>query len=209
MADLKSLIAPDITTRKKRLDTFKSVASYLVIAVILLLVLCVIPFIAGGINAQDFNYYLPKSMVGWIVFWSIRIGTLVGNIAVFALFKAQAKTNSKDNPNYIRARELLDKLNGAKGFIPQSPKMYQTKAWLTKGISMIVFTAAESIVIGSLVLDFDLMTFMSCLSSSITAVLFGIVTMIKDEVYWTDEYLLYAEYITKQELVEPEENKNA
>ena len=56
-----------------------------------------------------------------------------------------------------------------------------------------------------------MVTFLSCITSSITAVLFGIVAMIKDEVYWTEEYLAYAEYVSKevneQEQVEPEKEK--
>lgn len=36
------------------------------------------------------------------------------------------------------------------------------------------------------------------MTSSVTAVLFGIVAMIKDEVYWTEDFLLYAQYITEQ-----------
>lgn len=196
---LKNLIAPTQEVRQKRIEMFKNFALYMVIIIILLIVLFVVPFIAGGINAEDFGYYLPKSTAGWIVFWAIRGGTVVGNIAVFALFKSQAKINSKNHPNFIEANELLNAQNGKQGFIPRSPKSMNKREWLSKGITMIVFTAAESIVIGSLVLNFDIMTFLSCLTSSVTAVLFGIVTMLKNEVYWTEEYLLYAKYITSQE----------
>lgn len=129
-------------------------------------------------------------------------------MCVYGLFKAQAKTNSKDHPNFIAANELIEKQNGKKGFIPQSPKQKALKDWLTKGAIVLLTTAAESIVIGSLIIAFDFMTFLSCITSSITAVLFGIVAMIKDEVYWTEDYLLYAQYITekakeeKQDLIE-------
>ena len=118
----KSLIAPDKDTRIARLNLFKQYAFYGVIAVILMIVLFIVPILAGGINAKDFGYYLPKTTPGWIVFWAIRLGTVAGNMCVYGLFKAQAKTNSKDNPNFIQANELLDKLNGKKGFIPISPK---------------------------------------------------------------------------------------
>ena len=119
-------------------------------------------------------------------------------MCVYGLFKAQAKTNSKDNANFIQANELLDKLNGKKGFIPISPKQKAVRDWTTKGAIVLLTTALESIVIGTLILNWDLMTFLSCMTSSITAVLFGIVAMIKDEVYWTEDYLLYAQYVTEQ-----------
>lgn len=214
--DVKKIVAPDVNTRKQRLETFKQYAFYGVIVIILMLILFIIPILAGGITADDFTYYLPKSIAGWIVFWAIRIGTVAGNMCIFGLFKAQAKTNSKDNPNYIEANRLLDKLNGSEGFIPVSPKKKAVKDWTTKGITVFLTTAMESIVIGSLALAFDLMTFLSCITSSITAVLFGIVAMIKDEVYWTEDYLLYAKYIYEKaekesveqsETEEPEINK--
>lgn len=196
---LKDAIAPTREMRKKRVDAFKSMAYYMVIGVILLLVTVLVPFLAGGIQAQDFNYYIPKTTEGWIVFWAIRAGTVVGNITVFGLFKAQAKINCQYDPSYIKACELLNKMNGEEGFIPVSPRQKAVKDWTTKGIFMAITTAAESIVIGTLIFNFDIVTFVSCISSSITAVLFGVVQMVKDEVYWTEEYLLYAEYVTEKQ----------
>ena len=206
---IKDWVAPDIDTRTRRLNTFKQYAFYGIIAVILVIVLFIVPLLSGGINANDFRYYLPKSVRGWIVFWAIRGGTVVGNMCVYGLFKAQAKTNAKDNPNFIKANEMLNKLYGTKQFIPHSPKQKAIKDWTTKGVVVLLTTAAESIVIGSLIFNWDNVTFLSCITSSITAVLFGIVAMIKDEVYWTEEYLAYAEYVTKktQELEEPEKEK--
>lgn len=208
---LKSFIAPTIDQRTKRLETFKQYAFYGIIAVILVIVLFVVPLLSGGINANDFGYYLPKTLRGWIVFWAIRGGTVAGNMCVYGLFKGQAKTNAKDHPNFIKANEILNKLYGTKQFIPHSPKQKNIRDWLTKGIVVLITTAAESIVIGSLIFNWDTVTFLSCITSSITAVLFGVVAMIKDEVYWTEEYLAYAEYVSKevekeekQEQVEPE-----
>ena len=205
---LKSWIAPDIDTRTRRLETFKQYAFYGVITVILVIVLFIVPLISGGINANDFGYYLPKSLRRWIVFWAIRAGTVAGNMCVYGLFKAQAKTNAKAHPNFIKANEILNKLYGTKQFIPHSPKQKAVKDWTTKGLIVLGTTAAESIVIGSLIFNWDMVTFLSCITSSITAVLFGVVAMIKDEVYWTEEYLAYAEYVSKevikQEQVAPE-----
>lgn len=194
--------------RTARGEFVKSISGYIIIFVILLLVLFVVPIISGGITASDFGYYLPKSTVGWIVFWFIRIGTVIGNIATFILFKQQAKLNSKSNPNFLEAKRLLEKKNGEHGFIPRSPKEMDLKEYLVKGTTLAIFTAAESIIIGTLIIDFDFVTFLSCLTSSTTAVLFGFWTMVKNEVYWTEEYLQYAKYITKQEPIK-EENENA
>lgn len=196
-----------IDKRNERLDQFRGIACYLIIAVIIILVMLVVPFVAGGIFMEDFGYYFPSTPQGWVVFWAIRAGTLVGNLAIYGLFKAQAKVNIKDNPKFKEANDLLGTLNGQRGYIPQSPKQYQARTWTTKGISMVVITAAESIVFGSLILAFDVMTFISTCSSSITSILFGIYQMLKDEVYWTDEYPRYAEYRVKQVPHEEEKEK--
>lgn len=197
---LKNWVAPDIDTRTRRLETFKQYAFYGIIAMVLIIVLFIVPLISGGINAKDFGYYLPKSVRGWIVFWAIRAGTVVGNMFVYGLFKGQAKTNAKDHPNFIKANEILNKLYGSKEFIPRSPAQKNAKDWTTKGLVVLLTTAAESIVIGMLIFNWDNVTFLSCITSSITAVLFGVVAMIKDEVYWTEEYLAYAEYVQKKQL---------
>lgn len=196
---LREIVAPTAEVRARRLETFKQYACYLVIFMIEIITVFIIPIIAGGVSTKDWDYWIPSTVMGWVCWWAMKVGTIVGNIAVFALFKTQGKTNAKDNPNYIEANELLSKQVGKKGFIPRSPTQYQTGSWLTKGLSITVITAAESVVIGSLIIAWDLMTFISCIVSSITAIIFGIVQMIKDEVYWTDEYLQYAKYVSKED----------
>lgn len=202
----KQIIAPGIEERQARNEKLKSISGYLIIAIILLLVMFVVPVIAGGIYG-DLGYYLPSSMIGWIVFWAIRGGTIVGNIAVFILFKQQARINSANHPNYIKAQNILNRQNGRKGFVPRSPHQMNRSEYLTKGITMTVFTAAESITIGFMVISFDFVTLLSCGTSSITALLFGWWTMVKNEVYWTEEYLLYAKYVEMNNPTNEEEEK--
>lgn len=197
-----------VEARTERAEFVKSISAYIVIFIILLLVLVVVPIISGGIQAEDFGYYLPKSTAGWVVFWAIRLGTVIGNVAVFVLFKQQAKVNCANNSQFKEANSLLEKNLGKKGFIPRSPREMNRNEYIYKMGSLIIFTAAESIVIGTLTLNFDFITFLSCLTSSVTAVIFGFWTMIKNEVYWTEEYLQYAKYVTKQE-PKKEENLNA
>lgn len=202
---VKDAIAPDAETRQRRLDTFKQYACYGVIVMIIIVTVFVVPIIGGGISAEDWDYWMPEDEFGWFCWWAMKIGTVIGNIAIFALFKAQGKTNAKQTSKYKDANEKLHGLNGKKGFVPQSPAQYQAKSWTTKGISVVVLTAAETVVIGSLIVAWDLMTFVSCIVSSITAIIFGIIQMIKDEVYWTEEFPLYVNYIVSREMAKEEE----
>lgn len=195
---LKDAIAPSVEQRRKRVDSFKSVAYYFIIAFVLIIVTFVVPLFSGGLTMGDFGYNLPKTPDAWVIYWAVNGGTVFGNLCLFALFKMQAKTNSKNHPDYIKACQLLNKLNGQEGFIPMSPKQKAIKDWSIKGTIVLITTGLESIVISVLIISFDWVTFISCLVSSVTAVLFGIVQMIKDEIYWTEEYLLYAEYVTQK-----------
>lgn len=212
---VRNLLAPDVETQMRRNEKIRQYSCYFIIAITLILAMFVAPIIAGGITGDGWTYYLPKSIEGWIVFWAIRAGTLVGNLAVYILFKNQAKINSMKYPNYIEAEEILSKGIPTKEFIPQSPRKKLFKDYSIKGLLMVLFTVGESVVIGSLCIAFDLITFFSCITSSVSAVLFGWWAMIKDEMYWQDEYLRYAKYITtinkqEQDLVpEKESNENA
>lgn len=74
-----------------------------------------------------------------------------------------------------------------------------SKEYITKSITIIVTTIASTVAISSLIIGFDFVTFISCCVSTITAIIFGWTTMLKNETYWTDEYLQYALYVTNQE----------
>ena len=68
-----------------------------------------------------------------------------------------------------------------------------------KGTTIIISSLSSFVVITSLIISFDLVSFISCIIASFIAIAFGWITMIKNEVYWTSEYLLYAEYKIKKE----------
>ncbi len=136
------------------------------------------------------------------------------NIAFFALFKLQAKQNVRDDPDFLHARELLYKNYKKHVRKPRSPSQMNAEEWLKKGSTIVVTTLIATVTISSLILKFDIMTFLSCLVSTIMGVAFGYVTMRKNEVYWTEEYLEYAKMVDeedKQVLAEKpqEETKNA
>lgn len=194
---LKELIAPSSEERYERAQKFKDMSLYLVIALISLTVVTIVPLLSGCIKG-DIGFGFPTTPEGWVLYWSINGGTTGGNIALFILFKQQAKTNSKHHPNYIKACELLKKHNGEKGFIPRSPNQMNREEYTKKILTIIVFSLGSFITISSLVISFDFITFISTFISVCFAMVMGWVTMIKNEAYWTDEYLQYALYIDEK-----------
>lgn len=67
-----------------------------------------------------------------------------------------------------------------------------------KIICIIIATITSSVTLTSLILSFDWLTLLSCLVSIIITLCVSWITMLNNEVYWTEEYLLYAEMVEKK-----------
>lgn len=193
---LKGIIAPDFQTRKQRIQKLKDVSIYLIIGIISILVVFLVPLLTGCLKG-DIGINFPNTLEGWILYCSINGGTTAGNIALFVLFKTQAKINVKDDGNFKKANEILRKHREEKEFVPRSPKAMNAKEYISKISCIAVFSIMSFITISSLVISFDFITFLSCLTSTIVALIFGWVAMIKNEEYWTSEYLEYAMWVDK------------
>lgn len=189
---LDRIVAPDRETQAKRRAAVKNVMYYVLIIIVSIMAMLVVPFFAGGVSG-DFSLYFPKSTIGWIVYWIIRGGMAVLNICIFALFKAQAKVNVKKEPNYIKACEIMHRLSGKLEKKPRSPKKMEAQEWSRKGITIFVTSIVMGATLSALTLAFDLVTFLSCITTVIMGVIFGYCTMRTNEIYWTEEYLEYAE----------------
>jgi len=193
----KQFLAPDLDKQREFKNTFKEISYYLIIGLISIIIVFVVPLISGALYG-DFGLYFPQTPEGWLIYWCIRGGSAAGNVALFVLFKQQAKTNVKKHPNYILARKILEKHIGEKEFIPRSPNKMNFQEYIIKGITVLITSLGASVTISALAISFDFITFLSCIVSTIIAICFGWVTMIKNELYWTEEYLEYAKYIDKQ-----------
>lgn len=198
MMALKDLITPSVEARKEFTRKLNDSAYFIIIGLISLLVVFIPPLFMGCL-ASDIGLAFPKNAPGWIL-WAIMNGsTAIANISLLVLFKLQAKKNCRNDPNFKRANEILNKLAGKKEvFIPRSPKKMDATDYLVKIIAVTVTTLTASITLTSLILSFDWMTLLSCLVSTIITLCISWVTMINNEIYWTEEYVLYAEMIEKQ-----------
>lgn len=205
---LDKLVAPDREEQRKKRIAVRQTMYYILIIVVSIIAMLVVPFFAGGVQG-DFQLYFPKSTIGWIVYWIIRGGMAILNISIFALFKLQAKVNVKGEPNYIQAKELLHKVSGKMERKPRSPAQMEAKEWSTKGITIFFTSIVMGATLSALVLSFDLVTFLSCIITVIMGIIFGYCTMRQNEIYWTEEYLEYAQMKALELAEQEEENENA
>ena len=214
--ELKKLIDNNVEQRTKTREMLNNYVYYIVIAVICILTTFIAPIAAGSVNG-DIAMMFPKTTDGWILWSTINASTAIGNMSLLFLFKQQAKKNAANNPNYIKAKEILNKLNGKSNeFIPRSPGKMNSADYVKKCCTIAIGSVASFITFTSIVINFDVVTLISTLCSCIVAVVISWTTMVKDEEYWTNEYLLYAEYTRDkmnpkaEEQVEPEkEQENA
>ena len=194
---LKALIAPDVEARKATRKMINDYAYYVMIVLISLLVSFVPPLVMGSV-VGNLETVLPKTPIAWVVWIILNVSTAIGNVAILVFFKLQAKKNSVSHPNYIKANEILNRLAGRKEvFIPRSPKAMNAKEYSTKVLCIMISTVASFFTISALMINFQVMTLISCLLSMIIAIIISWTTMLKNEEYWTEEYLLYAEYMEK------------
>lgn len=193
------LIAPDVEARKEVRKVLNDSAYYIIIGLISMLSIFIPPLFMGCLSS-DIGLAFPKNIEGWILYLIMNISTAIANISLLVLFKLQAKKNSRNNENFKKANDILNRLAGRKEiFIPRSPARMNAADYTRKVIAIIVSTFTASITLTSLILSFDWMTLLSCLVSIIVTLCISWITMINNELYWTEEYLLYAQMVEKKQ----------
>lgn len=171
----------------------------LVIGLASLLVLIFVPMIGSNASVDTI---IPKEPTAQFLFWTLKALTVALNLAIFSAFRKQAKVDIKDNANYKEACNILSK-NKPKDYKPLSPIQFGAKQWLTKGICLALSTAITTLALTNIILYYDWVTGVSCLVSIIIAIIFGLMNMASEEVYWTEDFLQYAKTLNL-----PKENES-
>lgn len=196
---LEKLIAPDVEARKEIRKTLNDSAYFIIIGLISMLAVFLPPLFMGCLSS-DIGLAFPKTVEGWILYAIMNVSTAIANISLLVLFKLQAKKNARKHPNFVKANEILNRLAGKKEvFIPRSPAKMDAGDYTRKILAIVASTFTASITLTSLILSFDWMTLLSCLVSIIITLCISWITMINNEMYWTEEYLLYAEMVEREQ----------
>ena len=195
---IRDALAPDISTREKLKAALSRYSIYMIIVLITSLVVIVPPLVAGSLYG-DVGIYFPKTAEGWVLWGITNGGTSIGNVSLLVLFKMQAKRNVADNENYQKANGILNKLAREKSvFVPRSPGKMDRQDYLSKIFFIVLSTVSSFMVLSSLIMNFDVVTLISTVVSALITLCTSWVTMIRNEEYWTEEYLLYAEMLEKK-----------
>lgn len=161
---------------------------YVIIGIASLFALIFLPMLGSEVGL---GFDVPNTTVGWIVFATTKAIVAFLNVLIFHSFKMQAIVNVKDDENYRKANEILSRIK-TKEYNPRSPVRYQSQSYMRKGTTIFFSTAAATIALTQAIMTFDYVTMFTYLFTIVMGIVFGIMTMFKDEEYWTHEYLDYA-----------------
>ena len=159
---------------------FKDIAYYVIIAVVSFVSVAFLPFVGSSLQG---DIVWPQNTIEWMIWIITRLLVSIINIIIFHSFLQQAKINIKEDKNYLLALETLDKVNKHKKLKPRSPGRYFGRTWGTKGFTLFLSSITSSIVLTEAILNFDLMSFLSCIFTVFMAVIFGYLQMRKTEDY--------------------------
>ena len=162
---------------------------YGLVGVISLVVLIFIPMI-GSEAGIGFN--LPTTPAGWCIYVITKLLISILNMLIFYCFMEQAKINVKDNEQYKKANEILNRLKKKKDYKPRNPKKWESSQYRTKGITIFLSTAFSTIALTNAILKYDYVSLLTYLLVLIIGVIFGVLQMKLAEAYWTKEYYEYA-----------------
>lgn len=169
---------------------------YIIIGVVSLIALVFLPMIG---STADMGFKVPDSAVGWVVWIFTRIIVAALNMLIFYCFMEQAKVNVKDDPGYKEALQVLaDTVSNNKERAPRSPEKWQAQQYSRKGVFIFTATLLGTVALTQAILTFDWVTMLTYLFTIIMGIIFGVVQMKSAELYWTTEFVRYADYVKRR-----------
>ncbi len=161
---------------------------YIIVGVVSLITLFIMPLIGSEVHPQ---WALPDTTVGWVLYVASKLAVSLLNILIMHAFIKQGKLNVSTDARYIEANDILNKVE-SKEIKWRSPKEFLTKQYLGKIPTLFLSTFLGLIAFTQAVIMFDMIAFISYAVCIVIAIIFGVMTMKNNEVYWTEEFYYYA-----------------
>lgn len=189
--------------KSKALDLY---LYYILVGILSFIALVFLPFFGSEVGM---GFVFPTTAAGWVVYIVQQALMSLVNILIFHSFVCQSYVNVKDNPNYIRAREIFHSFID-KEYIPLTLQQFNRKEYGKKGVAIFVGTLLGGFALTQAILSYDYVRMLAYLFTIIFGIIFGVYEMKKYEEYLTDEYLqsaLYQQRIKTEERMNEEKNK--
>lgn len=177
------------------MEKIKQCLYYIIIGVISFIALVFLPMIGTEVGLA---WSIPNTLIGWIVWVTVKLIVAVINVLIFHCFMLQAKINIKDNEQYKEAIRILN-LAAKKEHKPRSPSKWNAEQYGKKGTTIFVTTAMSTVALTQALLTFDYMSMLTYLFTIIMGLIFGVMQMKTAEDYWTNEFYEYALEVRKEQ----------
>lgn len=182
-------------------EKFKLYQGYLIIAILSLICIFFLPMLGSEIGLA---FAFPTTAAGWLIWGSSKAAVILINLLLFDQFVRQAKINVRDNPKFIEAQTIFNKLQSPEEEYLPTPREYLSKLYRTKGATSFATSLLSVIAFSNAILTFNFVTMLTYLFTIVTGIIFGWITMVSVEDYWTDTYYKLAQ---KKERKQKEEEE--
>lgn len=133
----------------------------------------------------------PQTKAAWVVYITVKLFVAMINVLLFHCFVRQAKLNIKDNPRFIEAQTIMGKLQQTVQHA-RSPHIYFGQLYRRKGSTIFATTLLSAVVLTNAILTWDITSLITYATTVVMGLIFGILKMKDVEVYWTEEYYVFA-----------------
>ncbi len=130
------------------------------------------------------------------------------NVLIFHSFVCQGKVNVKQNKNYLEANDLLDKVKADKKRNPISPTKFNLELYGKKGTTIFLTSGLALVAFSQAIFTYNWQELLTYGFVIVMGLIFGVMTMLKVESYWTTEYLEWAKWVkAKEEVIQNDNNQ--
>lgn len=177
-------------------EKLKLYEGYFIILILSLISLLFLPFIGTTVGLV---FTFPTTAAGWIVWVVSKMAVILINMILFSQFVRQAKINVKDHPNFIAAQNIFNELENGEEEELLAPNQYFRRLYRNKGTMTLITSMLSVVAFSNAILSFNMISFLTYLFTIVTGIIFGWITMINVEDYWTETYYKLALKIQKKE----------
>lgn len=182
------VVSADATPDSPIIDKIRQSLYYFIIAIISFVALIFLPMLGGTVGL---GWNLPDTPAGWTVWVAVKVIVATLNLLIFYSFMQQGKLNVKNDPNFLEAQKILQKVK-VKNVQPRSPQKYNGQTYGKKGVTIFFTTALATVALTQAILAYNWVEMLTYLFTIIMGIVFGILQMKDAEDYWRFEYLRHA-----------------
>ena len=177
-------------------EKFRLYKNYAIIGVVSIICLLFFPFFGSTVGMA---IVLPNTVAGWLVYVVSKLMVAAVNLVLLSCFVNQGKFNIREDTRYTEALFLLGKISPEKKAKPVSPAQHYRQVFGFKGTTLFITSLLSSFALTQAILAFDVITFITYLITLITGVIFGIIQMGAEEVFWTEQFPYYVQCLMEDE----------